>query len=454
MRATMQRCDMNEHDDPPSSQRLLLFPAYNIGDSELLHFIKSLERADLADRVLLVCPADFATAHAIDPARTIVDEFDDVPALVEKVAAWKNEHRCVFTGIVGIDEEVQFRLSRKLARRFGLEFYGEATCAIAANKYLQKRAFSEHGVPTSDFALCTGRLADAARRIGFPSVLKALSGTQSHFVFFNRNAGELAANLRRMSRAAAATNGDPRFARQRAMLDGRRVTLDPKSQFLLEAYVPGDEYSCDFLVRDGAIKIIRVTGKLPGSHFGYAGGYRLLNEAGLARANIGRARLEAVCRGIARALGIDAGVCMVDFKKGDGGIVVLETSIRPGLSAFNHLMYDICGYTSLALMAMEKLGRPVRVELPDARGAVVYLYDSADGVPRPLDTPLRDDLFSRCAVTATHLYRDDGGRAADSAVDHSALLRGYVVLNDLDGTAPPPGRPAARAACGIEAGER
>ena len=77
---------------------------------------------------------------------------------------------------------------------------------------------------------------------------------------------------------------------------------------------------------------------------------------------------------------------MVDFKVHQGGITVLESSIRPGLSAFNHLMYAIYGYTSLALLAMQKMGMKISVRIPDSNGVVVYIYTMEKEIYRPLDT--------------------------------------------------------------------
>jgi hypothetical protein len=243
----------------------------------------------------------------------------------------------------------------------------------------------------------------------------------------------LKCNLHLLKCAARGTNGDPRFRRQSFVLDGRDCTLDPKRQFLLEAYAPGEEYSCDFMIQSGAIQIIRVTRKIKGPYFGYFKGYHLLNEVGLAHEGINKTKLVAICRKVSRALSVRAGVCMMDFKVHDRTITVLEASIRPGLSAFNHLMYDVYGYTSLALLAMQKMGIPVCADISDTSGAVMYLYSSPDGAPRAIDLAALGDSNDRLEVSATHTYRDAEDRAVDTSFDHTSLLKGYVLLRDRDG---------------------
>jgi hypothetical protein len=425
----------DNQEDVPLSHEVILFPAFNIGNSELYYFLKSIENSGLLDKVLLVCTKDFLSEYDIMLKHQIIDEFDSFPALIRKIESLKKEHLFRFKGVLGIDEELQFQLSKKLARHFELDFFDDVTCLLASNKFLLKSAFRKHGVPTSPFVLLAKPDREQALRLGFPNVLKVLSGTASHYVFYNEDMDELKENFRRLRRALGRVNGDPRFKRQHMVHDGVGITLDPKRQFLLEAHVPGEEFSCDFMVESKQVYIIRVTKKIKGPYFGYFRGYHLLNEEGLVQNNIDKSRLVSVCRKISRALSIRAGVCMVDFKSRGGKITVLEASIRPGLSAFNHLMYDVYGYTSLALMAMQKMGVPICVEIPEKMGAVIYQYEFSAGDLGQTDTGELEDLKRRFNDAATHTFRDAPDCAIDSEFDHSSLLKGYTLLRNTDAAA-------------------
>src|SRR5262249_59408293 len=118
----------------------------------------------------------------------------------------------------------------------------------------------------------------------------------------------------------------------RAVLDGRPHTLDPRREFVLEAHVGGDEYSCDFVVQRGHVQLLRAVRKYRGAHLGQFGGFYLLNLDSLASCGVNPEELRDVCSRIARALGISDGVSMVDFKFDGGTLPVLETSLLPGLS--------------------------------------------------------------------------------------------------------------------------
>ncbi len=426
----MQTTDNSE--DVPLSKDIILFPAYNIGTSELFFFLKSIENRGLLDKLLLICDVNFSSGCRIELKHCIIDDFKSYTALLKKIESWKKKHRVAFKGILAIDEEMQFKLSRNLARHFGLEFFTDITCFRASNKFLLKSSFEKHGVPTSDFTLLSRPARDKAFRIGFPNVLKVLSGTQSQYVFYNRDMSELKSNFHRLKTAAGRTNGDPRFAKQRVVLDGRSITLDPKRQFLLEAYVPGEEYSCDFMIQSGMIQIIRVAKKIECAYFGQFAGYHLLNEERLVKNNISKSTLMDICRKISRALSISAGVCMVDFKSLHGMITILEASIRPGLAAFNHLMYDICGYTSLALMAMQKMGIRECIGIPENTGTVLYLYDSPDGTVRSFDNTELESLKNHLEITGACTYHGADDCETDSVFDHTSLMKGYMLLRDRE----------------------
>ncbi|MCX6582601.1 MAG: hypothetical protein NT166_20705 [Candidatus Aminicenantes bacterium] len=419
-----------------NTKSLVIFPAYEVGYSELLHFLKSMEKNNLLNRLLLICPADFFNVHQVQVPFYIIDDFKAHPALVRKIEAWAKSNRRTFTGIIGVDEEEQFKLSKRIARRFKLPFYHDRTCSTASNKYLLKTAFKEHGVLTGDFALFSGLDDPGIERVGFPNVLKVLSGNGSQYLFRNENMEQLTENFHILKAAVRNIKGDPRFRKQHVFIDGQAVVLNPRRQFLLEAFTDGEELSCDFVTCDGVVQVVRVVRKIKGPYFGYFKGYHLLNEMELGQYNIDLQQLKELCERIARALAIDTGqtgVCMVDLKVQGREWSVLEASIRPGLSAFNHLMYEIYGYTSLFLMAKQRLGMPIDIRFPQENGAVVYLYARPGEKIQTIDSSSLESLKQTLHIVHIHFYEDTGNGAADTVTDHSALLRGYAILKNIDG---------------------
>ncbi|HPQ38897.1 MAG TPA: hypothetical protein PLV45_00860 [bacterium] len=428
---------------------LVLFPAYGIDSGDLEHFARSLADRRLEDRILVICePEAFSRISVVFP-HVISDAFTDPPVLVNRVDRWRTAHRAEFTGVLGIDEELQFGVSRRLARRFRLPFHSVETCRIASNKYLQKRAWQDHGVPTGGFALIRSPDDPEVARIGFPNVLKIMSGIGSRYMFFNRDAGSFHRNFARLRTSVDASSPSTLLKRRTARIDGAAVALNPRRQFLVEEYIPGNEFSCDFMVEEGAVRLIRVVRKVQGPLFGFFGGYYLPDMPGLAAEGIDTEYLADLCRRIAGAMGVIRGVCMVDFKVDGGRYRILEASIRPGLSAFNHLMYIVCGYTSLSLAARQLMNEPLRIALPEVSGAVVYLYHTGTGYEAD---PYRNTPAvpaRHYTVAATVLYEDtrnetseeNNDRAPDAGAavpdtsgdpaDRSGCLRGYMVLTHI-----------------------
>lgn len=424
--------NQQQDEDVPLLNQLVIFVAFQVGGRELLYFLKTMRDYNLIDRLLVIGSPELLAEVRTSVRHSIADNFKSLPGLIGRIDSWGRKYRRTFSGVIGIDEEEQFKLSRKIAGHFGLEFFNETTCSLASNKYLMKNAFRENGVPSGKFALVSSPGQNDVDGIGFPNVLKIVSGTQSEYVFLNRNPDELHENFAYLLKAAGMVRGDCRFKRQRLQLGTKTVRFNPRTQFLLEEYVPGEEFSCDFITHKDEIKIIRVVKKIRGSHFGMFKGYHLLNKNGLAQNDIDLEYLRDVCRRIALSFSIDSGVCMVDFKMHDGALAVLESSIRPGLSAFNHLMYEIYGYTSLALMVKQKMGMKIDVGIPEVNGAVVYLYALKSGMIDAFDTSGLEELRYRYNILDIYKYEDLDDWVDDSRESHTKLLRGYVLLKSPD----------------------
>ena len=407
---------------------LIVLPAYNIGVSELRCCLLTLRERNLLDRLLLVCPPDALADTEFHQLEHIADDFAQWDSLIDRIEAWSRDRRAPIAAVVGIDEELHFGLSRRIADRFGLAFHTEETCFIASNKYLCKSAFLDAGVPTSAFSLLSELDERAVRQVGFPNVLKVMSGTQSQFLFRSDSMVELEDNFARLRAATQAVGGDPRFDEQVVSLRGERLSLDPRRQFLLEGFVSGTEFSCDFIVQSGDVRVIRVTKKLASPILGLFAGYLLLDEEALLKEQIPPDDVRDVCRKISIAMDVLDAVCMVDFKNSGNGITVLESSVRPGFSAFNHLMYEVFGYTSLALMVIAAMGQPVTLQPPLGTGAIVYLI-APEGQGRALDTARLALRADELGIIAIHRFEDDD---EESDVDHTSRLRGYAVVRGFE----------------------
>ncbi len=418
----------NTNQNPTPTKELVIFPAYNMGHSELFHFIKSLADKELLERVLIICSMDFFASFPIHVPYYIADDFDALPRLVKKIEEWQKRYHFIFKSVLAIDEELHFQMSKTISEYFLLPFYDDYTCYLGSNKYLLKRSFLTYGVPTGDFALISHPQNPEIQQVGFPNVLKVISGTQSEYIFFNENQAQLIQNFSRLQEAVLATGEDPRFRQHSFIHNNEKISFNPREQFLLEAFVPGDEYSCDFIIDGEDIRLVRVVKKITGPYLGFFSGYQLLNDASLIEYNLDKKKLLDICRQIKQSLWAKTGVCMVDFKYHHSQFTVLEASIRPGLSAFNHLMYEVYGFTSLALAAMQRMGVHVPLSLPTETGAIVYLFSPPEHSHAKMDIKELKKQAKKFHIIHIHTYEEEVGEVKDAEVNRSVLLKGYAVI--------------------------
>jgi S-sulfo-L-cysteine synthase (3-phospho-L-serine-dependent) len=431
----------------PLTPPTVVFPALYLGSKELAAAL-----AGMPDYVLPVLTPDLRDRIAYRGV-CLVDDFSDIASLLQRLGDWSQSTGRAITGILGIDDEDQFAISRSVARHFGLDFYADATLAAASNKLLMKSRFVCHGVPTGAFARVSDDDPPAAiLEVGFPNVLKPLTGSGSEYVFLNRDPGELAENIRYLRTMLDGVRDDPRFGTIDAPIGrrGESQSFDTRREFLLEEYLEGEEFSCDFAVQCGRVQLLRVVKKLPGGHLGLFGGFYLMNERTWAAEGIDSGELASVCGRVARALGVERGVQMLDFKLGPDGLRVIETSIRPGFSAFVMLMQALYGVTSLGLAARLVGGEEVSFKVPEVEGLAVYLIVDGPGTVRRVDTSGLDALRPRIDVIDTWLYAQPGQAVADAKHDHFDLIQGYVLVKDPGREAVGRVAEAVRRACVVE----
>ena len=171
-------------------KHVILFPAIFIGSVELLYSIKSMDM----DYILAIYRKKFV--HKFNPGGNyLIDEFESPKQTIAKIDEYCKKNNVCIDGIISIDDELQFKFSKKLARHYNLEFYNDITLDAASNKYIMKTQFNKFNVPTSRFTLYSGPDKEQTDYIGFPNVLKILSGSGSECIFLNDNLEELEQNF-------------------------------------------------------------------------------------------------------------------------------------------------------------------------------------------------------------------------------------------------------------------
>ncbi len=405
-----------------TDERVIILLVTNLDEDDFKAVADSLE---MKERLLLVSDRSSIRAYKKRDFSYLVDSFRSPQALIDRIRKWQKKNRLKLSGIIGLDEEHHYRFSGAIASEFGLEYYDKKTIDLCSNKYLQRERLREHGVQVPMFQLISG----PKNEIGFPNVLKLLTGYASCYVYLNKSQGEFRKNWAELGRMAKRAEKDPMLARHAT--SGR--TFDPRHEFVVEEYIGGNEYSCDYIVRGDRAQVLRVVRKYS-SMFGFFDALYLFNpdSQGPADREFEVKELEDVCSRAATALGIRKGVCMMDFIVRDRSIYVIETTIRPGISTFVNLMSNLYRTTSIDIYMKEMLGNGNRYRIPDDpenNGLVIYISAPSLGRINVFDTKYFEENWHSLGMLEICKYLNAGKSIRSS---RQKLQLGYVMLRGVE----------------------
>ncbi len=405
----MQRVMMGYSSNHQVSKDTIIIVANDLDESDLLAITGSLRPRKNA---LLICDHGFLREHPEKDICCIGDNFRDAARLVRKLKALQQDTGRRYRGIIGLDEEFHYRISRQIADEFSLRYYPTGLLDVASNKYLQLLGLNNAGIRVPEFELVTKRST-----LAFPNVLKIITGCASSFAFVNKDEAEFRKNIAYI-RNSDETVLHPHIAQGKV--------YDPKRQFIVQEFVPGEEYSCDFLVQGDRVCVLRVVKKLQSRHFGFFDGFYLFKPHFLEK-------IENLCRDIARALGIMDGVSMLDFRVHNNTIYVLETSIRPGIDSFIDLMHEVYHYTSINKLMEQRLGNNAEIAIPDRTGLLFFFTAPHQGRLKVFDTTWLDKNRNELGMVKTiKSVRPGEVIRKRRKHDYVDLMLGYAVLRDVD----------------------
>ncbi len=385
-------------------------------------YIDWLQRAAPGRVLFLTDPS--ARQQAREPAPEAKDELlfeltrvDRIgPALMKHLARWN-----IFLDAVTCFDCESLELAALLAEDLSLPFSSVESIRICRDKYAMSGRWQKQGlgIPRFTLARTAGEATQFQRELGKPCVLKPVSGSGSELVFYSDSEGDCR-----------------RFAR--LLLDGihhrkeNRLYSSAVEGFLMEEFVPGTEYSCDFLLQGHEVKILRFSRKIKAEDtpFGTTVGYALST---CEQEGIDGRRLETLLGEAAQALGLTRAFCMVDFLGCDGRISLLELSPRPGGDCLPYLLRFAVGLDVLKL-ALD-FAQNLAVEVPflpaDTHHVGLRLHAQQPGRIVGISAwRLREDP----RVKDIRLIRQIGHRVVLPPKDYDSWYLGHVLFvpNDQD----------------------
>lgn len=365
-------------------------------------------------------------AGAKEPAPPEPDELvcdlsrgdDAVSQLRSHLERWRIRLR----GIVCFDCE-SMQLSSKIARELSLPYVSSEAVSACRNKFASKTIWREAGLPCprAELVKDVTEARQFLERSPCGAVIKPVAGSGSEYVFLCANKRECASAIRTMNRKLAELRKNPRKP-----LYSRDHSTPERGFYVMEEFVLGAEFSCDFIIFGKRLEILRLAQKVParGRAFGTTLAYILPGRLPPSLdINLFRNQL----RKAARSLGVERAICMLDFIVRDGEAIMLEMTPRPGGDCLPPLILRSCGMDMLGVAMDFSTGRlPIVPKPPKWRQLVgLRLFATEPGVIERLDA---SRLQTDKRVVECHVKRGPGDKVLLPPDDYDSQLLGYVIF--------------------------
>lgn len=315
----------------------------------------------------------FVTAHdirkkALEPCPSAGEEvlcdLSDPAGVLKQLGQHLKDHDMVLTGVTCFDCE-SMELAARIAEAMSLSYPSLEGIQNCRNKSRSKELWMKNGVPCPSWRLVKSReeVSDFYEKAESSCVLKPVDGSGSERVFH-------------------AHNLDQCLSAYEAVCEGR-----PSPVCLMEEYIQGTEYSCDFIVDHNRVDLIRLTRKIhaPGHVFGTIMAYDMID---VLPENISHKYFLTLLGKAARALSINRAICMVDFIAQGDDLRFLEIAPRPGGDCLPWLIRCSLGIDMLKLAVDFAKSRSFAFKKPlnGSPHVGLRIHASKSGILKSMDT--------------------------------------------------------------------
>ncbi|MDW7774185.1 MAG: ATP-grasp domain-containing protein [Desulfobulbaceae bacterium] len=388
--------------------------------------------ADYIEWIRQVCPeralflTDFeirenAAEPAPHPWEEILSDLNDESRVKNEILRHLQKWDISLDGITCFDCE-SLEMAASLAMDFNLPYPDIESINRCRDKYVSKRRWAENGVkcPRVRLVQSSDGVYDFLRELSGSCVVKPLTGSGSELVF----------------RCTSKKDCDKWAHIIRKELSNRqslRLYSNATTLFLAEEFIDGTEYSCDFIVRDRGVEIVRLTRKIHSRNktFGTIAGYVL---RGYPTEDFSGRMLEETLYNGAIALGVVNAICMVDFIVRENEIFLLEMTPRPGGDCIPHLLRrsGLLDMLTLALDFAQQRPFSIPGDLVNGQYVGLRLHAGKCGEIVNFDTGI---LQRDPRIREIKLIRRAGHKVALPPDDYESWYLGYIIFQPDTGTA-------------------
>lgn len=302
-------------------------------------YIQWLIKAQPDEVFFLNNPEESVCNNIIGKDKQLICDLNDLELTLNLLLIHLKKYCITLNGIFCFDDEFM-DLTAFLAIKLNLPYHLPQAIKNCRDKYLAKSIWQEKRLPTP-YTKLLHNIQEAKQFMhdleGKSCVIKPINATGSELVFKCETTEDIQG-------AVKTINTELKSRKNKGLYN-----ICNGLSFLGEEYIEGIEFSCDFILENGKIEIIRLSRKqsLINEFFGTTLSYETFH---INSAPFGEDKLKATLLDAATSLGIKRAICMVDFIYSNGVLFLLEIAPRPGgdcipwllKSAFNFDILSFC----------------------------------------------------------------------------------------------------------------
>ncbi len=382
------------------------------------------------DRVIFLTD-DAERAKASEPPvpapREVLGDLTRHDEIIAKLKKHLDKWNIRLSGITCFDCE-SLGLAARIAGAMSLSYISHEAVLACRNKYASKEKWRAAGLPCPE-ARIVKNISEAMSflaKIQQPVVIKPLAGSGSEYVFSCSNEEECRAAFATLEAKLAELRNNPDkplYSRDQS------PALSPGA-YVIEEFIQGVEYSCDFVIDGDRLEIIRIARKIPARDLSFGTTLAYVVPADMP-ASFDMKRFHVQLKNAAHALGVKRAICMLDFIIRNGQAFMIEMTPRPGGDCLPPLIMKSSGLDTLGL-AVDFAGGifPVIPERSKWKQLVGFRFFAGQaGIIKEFDTRalLRDKRVIDCSIK----YQP-GHEVIMPPEDYDSRLLGHVIFEPLN----------------------
>ncbi len=383
---------------------------------DYIHWI----RQTYPDRAIFVTDPR-ARKEAFEPIPSaneeILVELDSEKAVLKSLFSHLENHGQIITGIACFDCE-SLELASVIASEFALDFVSVETVRNCRDKFVSKKIWQENKIlcPRTSPVKALEDVLSFLHECRNDIVLKPFYGSGSELVFRCRTQKECEDYFYTIQNGLSKRQSNPIFKQQSST----------EHLMLAEEFVSGPEYSCDIYIDWDGISIIRVAKKIKPSNQPFGTVYGYILPAALPT-GVDEVVFENTLLKSARVLGVNRGICMVDFVISNHQASLIELTPRPGGDCLPALLkaagdLDIIGMT-LDVAEKKAVKLNGTIGFPPHIGLRIHAHKA--GILKGFNT---DELTAEKRIKNIKYIREPGHCITMPPADYDSWLLGHMII--------------------------